>query len=343
MTVHALATQPHYVAHIAPVWLALNPEERGTFCAMGPACYAEALRLGVPAAELRRTRNMPPARRHGEPLWIVAGYYDLDRLGPRRRAILIEHGTGQTYIGNRRPENYPGGPGRGRVALFLCPNQRVADLNARAYPRAWVSVVGCPHLEDLRRYRELHAPYRKQQPVVTFHFDAADDVAPEARSAWSHYRDVMPALVRRTGLAGHAHPRCWSTLGPWWESIGATAIEHQDEALASASVLIADNTSCLYQAAALGIPVVVLNAPWYRRDVQHGLRFWEHASVGLQVNEPGDLFDAIAATLAVDPLREHREAISAELYPQTDGGASAAAAAVIRKITAGTITPRSLR
>lgn len=328
MSVSGLASQPHYAAHLVPLWLALPDSARGVFYVAGKAVADEARRLGVPEHELASARTIRGTGR-GEGPWLVAGFVDLERLGPKRSAVFVEHGTGQTYIGNGHAGHYPGGPGRGRVVLFVCPNQRVADANAAAYPKADVALTGCPHVERLAEYRALHGPYREQVPVATFHFDASSRVAPEARSAWAEYRRAMPDAVDTFDLAGHAHPRSWARLGPWWRSIGADAIRDQDEALAVASVLVADNTSCLFQAAALGIPVVVLNASFYRRHVQHGLRFWSHASVGAQVDGPGALLGAIERTLTDDPLSERREAIAEELYPTVPGGAARAAAEAV--------------
>lgn len=329
--VNALATQPHYVAHLAPLWLALDPAERGTFHAMGPACAAEAARYGIPPAELQRRRTMPAPHRIHEPVWLVASWWDLDRLGPRRRAVFVEHGAGQQYLGNGHPENYPGGPRRERVALFLCPSPRVADANRATYPRTPAEVVGCAHVERLaarRTWAEVCGIERR--PVLTFHFDTAHQVAPEARSALGHYLPALPTLARQVRPLGHGHPRAWAELAELYAEHGIEPCEHQDDALARASVLIADNTSAMFEAAALDVPVVVLNAPWYRRDVHHGLRFWDAADVGLQVNEPDELVPAIAWTLHHDPLRDRRRAIAAEVYPQPEGGAARAAVLAMR-------------
>ena len=56
-----------------------------------------------------------------------------------------------------------------------------------------------------------------------------------------------------------------------------------DEVMERSTLYICDNSSTLYEFASTGRPVVVLNAPWFRRDIEHGLRFWEHADVGVSV------------------------------------------------------------
>lgn len=320
--IHAYASNRRLVDHIAPIWNALDDDERGTLYAGSRESFLRARDHGIDA---RLARHLPnaTATREGkggrQPHWLVASFSDLGRLGGARRAILLEHGSGQTYSDGGHPENYSGGPRRHRVDLFLCPNQTVADRNGAVYPNATAVAVGCPRLDALTKYDK---PCGDSTPIVafTFHWDVkAEHVAPEARWAWPHYRTEIERLTERPDrnfhILGHGHPFAWGRLGPWWYDLGVETAEHFDDVAARADVLVADNTSALYEFAALDRPVVVLNAPWYRRDVEHGLRFWESADVGLQVDDPADLWSVIQATLGADPQAARRREIVAEVYP----------------------------
>ena len=97
-----------------------------------------------------------------------------------------------------------------------------------------------------------------------------------------------------------------------------------EDVVRRADLYIADNTSTLFEFAALDRPVIVLNAPWYRRGVEHGLRFWEFADVGVQVDDPESLVDAIGRALE-DRDGSRRRSIVRALYANL-GDATARAA-----------------
>jgi glycosyltransferase involved in cell wall biosynthesis len=155
-------------------------------------------------------------------------------------------------------------------------------------------------------------------------------VAPEARWAFPHHRSALPALARRFRVLGHGHPRVFARLSSAYRSVGIEPVEAFDDVLRRADLYVCDNSSTLFEFAATGRPVVVLDAPWYRRDVVHGLRFWEAADIGIRVGDPMQLVDAVIDALADPPgRRAERERIIATIYARPAGGAARAAADAI--------------
>ncbi len=115
----------------------------------------------------------------------------------------------------------------------------------------------------------------------------------------------------------------------FYDEIGVQFVGEFDDVLRRADVYVTGNSSTLYEFAALDRPVVVLNAPWFRRDVEHGMRFWEYADVRVQVDSPEDLQAGIAEALDDTPARqERRREILDVLYPYR-GHASKRAAEVL--------------
>jgi len=135
-------------------------------------------------------------------------------------------------------------------------------------------------------------------------------------------------------VLGHGHPRLWSRIARRWQSLGVEPVRELAEVLERADVLVADNTSAMFEFASLGRPVVVLNAPWYRRDVEHGLRFWSHVP-GVQVDHRGLLVPAVDEALRnPDATAAQRAAATRAAYAHTDGMAAARAAQAIREAMA---------
>lgn len=309
--IDVLASERHYADHLAPVWQALPRDLRGSFVGPGE----------------RPIRSTRPA--------LVASYRDLvtaRRLG-HRGLVRMEHGAGQSYAGDPRSAchpSYPGGRDHVDVGLFLVPNEQAADRWRAAYPMRRVAVVGSPRLDAL--------PERQADPttVVAISFHWPCTVAPETRSALPYFLAALPALARRVRLLGHGHPRAMGRLAPVYRSLGIEPVEGFDEVLARADLYVADNSSTLFEFAATGRPVVVLDAPWYRRDIRHGLRFWDAATVGLRVAEPGDLAGTVELALADPPhVRAERERVTAVVYARPTGGAARAAAHAIAGWLAG--------
>jgi CDP-glycerol glycerophosphotransferase (TagB/SpsB family) len=69
--------------------------------------------------------------------------------------------------------------------------------------------------------------------------------------------------------------------------------EKVQDVLAESDLVVADNTSVLFEAAAAGWPVVVLDSSRFRRSANHGLRFWDWADVGWRTSNPDNLVRSV--------------------------------------------------
>lgn len=262
------ASEAHYRAHLQPIW-DLIPEQ------------------------YHHTRGMPT-------YMLVGGYADVKSY-PTRDYIYVEHGAGQSYTDPVDPLNfrstqsyYSGGRGHQRCALFICPNQEVADRWLARYPDKPVAVVGSPVLD---RWHLSNTPEPKTV-AITFHWDALFTGVPETSSAFNSYFPRLLEAVRAWKaqgwtVLGHHHPR-YKAVGDFWSGPDAKAAGVEpatvEQVLNRASILVADNTSMQAEFLSLGRRVVWLNAPQYRRDVVHGGRFWDWPTMGgLQVDDPADL------------------------------------------------------
>lgn len=282
------ASMPHYVDHLLPLWEALPEERRGIFVAPGQRGSAR---------RLVRRRNVTVVASHGDlNLYVADG----------RRAVMIEHGAGQSYGGDwaarvARHRAYAGGVGRHGVDLFLHPGPHPAARDRAAYPAARVEVVGA-----LRhgRLATVDRPAPGRVVAFTFHWDCR--VCPETRSAWPEYAAAVRAEVRSgrwDEVLLHAHPRLWGDVSSGAGArTGATLVRSFDEVLERVHVLAGDNTTALFDWAALRGPTVVLNSAGYRRDVEHGLRFWSHAGIGPMVDGPAGVGDALEEALDSGPV-----------------------------------------
>lgn len=286
-----LATWQHYRDHLQPVWDGLPATVRGP----GDAA-------------------------------LVAGWADAKRAHHKgyRRIALLEHGIGQSYS-NANPA-YPGGAKRDAVGLFLSPNETAASRDRAAYPRARVEVVGAPKIDCLPS-RDGGGP---TTVAISFRWNAEMVQRNEGRWAWPFYRDVLPDLARSFHLIGHCHPRVARLFERIYGKLGIEYVPTFADVCRRADVYVCDGVSTLYEFAATGRPVVVLNAPWYRRSVEHGLRFWEAADVGIQVDQTAALVSAVTAALEDAPARQQaREHALSVVYGLRTNGAAAAATAVL--------------
>lgn len=287
-----LATEPHYAEHLLPVWDALPANARGVFTS-NPA----ELSAGLTA---------------------VASWRDYQQTaGP---VVFFEHGAGFRYDTNHR--SYSGGRGRERVRLFANVNEYVDAANRAAYPRARHAIVGSPKLDAIAN---LPAP-RTGRVAFSWHWDC--HVVPETRTAFPHYRDTLADVPAEWRPIGHAHPRAWPLVTGTYERLGWEIAPTFADVAREASVYVCDTSSTLYEFAALDRPVVVLNAPWYRREVDHGLRFWRDVP-GVQVDTPEQLLPIVAEVRRIDGWIGNRREVVARVYPHLGNAAPVAAAAIL--------------
>ena len=326
MLVDSYASLPHYAEHMQPVLEQL--ERRGLLGERWAPRHGEWWGRAMARRDLRR------------PV-LVAGFADMQRVDPSP-VILLEHGAGQAYV-DTDSGSYSGGAGWQRARLFLCPNEAVAQ-RWRATYRAPAVVVGAPKLDRWHADRVAGARPGDRGPVddprprvaITFHWECS--LLPETRSAWQHYDRSLEDLVTWAGdagieLLGHGHPRLWGKIERRWRRLGVEPVEHFADVLERADLLVGDNTSALPEFASTGRPVLWLNAPWYRRDVDHGGRFWTWPQGQVTCDEPGELPERILQALADPPTaRLSRSRMVARVYPLRDGHAAERAADAIERI-----------
>jgi len=287
-----LATEPHYAEHLRPVWDALPDRARGVFTS-----NRKELSAGLTA---------------------VASWRDYEETaGP---VVFFEHGAGFRYDTNHR--SYSGGRGRDRVRLFANVNEYVDTANRAAYPNAKHVVVGCPKLDP---YTTIPAP-RTGRVAFSWHWDC--HVVPETRTAFPHYRAALGDVPAEWQPIGHAHPRAWPLVRDTYDRLGWQIAPTFDDVVRDAAVYVCDSSSTLYEFAALDRPVVVLNSPTYRRDVDHGLRFWQDIP-GVQVDTPEQLLAIVAEVRKVDGWIGRRRDVVERVFPYLGHATIVAAAAVL--------------
>lgn len=313
------AWERHHFDHIIPIWMEIPEKFKGDFYISTHIDPIDSFL--IPKTSSFKIFDNPyevvSSLGSKNQLLVIPSIYGNFIPLIRRPLALFEHGAGQTYKGQGLYL-----PFRKNVLLDIVPNKGVAKIFKERYPSSHVVVVGCPKLDY------WHTRPKKQRgevPVIaiSFHFDRL--TVPETRTAWPHFKSVLPELlsIKRWRVIGHGHPRIIDELIPYYKGLGIEVVKDFNEIMERADLYICDNSSTLYEFASTDRPVVVLNAPWYRRDVEHGLRFWEHSKVGINCDEPGELVDKIELALQDPPeQRELRRKVIEAVYPISDGTAA---------------------
>ena len=288
MKFHVLTSTPHYREHALAVFDHLQEELKG-YVSSRPKKYDK------------------------NDIVLIAGFADLGALPPQQRVVYIEHGAGQNYLLTKYPEYYHGSTHPENVIGYICPRRAVARSWGRPAFAAG-SPVCDPH--------PLVTDHEQPILVWTHHWDA-QRVAPEARSALPWYGDSLEQIVKRVEaqgfkFVGHHHPRD-KMLPNVWKRLGVP-VESASWVRENVDLLVCDNSSMMYECAYLCRHVLALNAPWYRREVEHGLRFWDWQ--GQQINDPEELLEFDFTSVLKDPqmrVAMHNNARAAYTKPFSDG------------------------
>lgn len=324
--IDVLASHWHYLDHMAPIWRALPEDRRGDVLLERPSLRAHPLAQEA-SGRVRNARSTAHVSRV-----LVAGMHDANVASRCGWGVaLLEHGSGQMYDGDtsgaktrKRSSSNAGGTGRQSIGLFLCTNEPVRQANEALYgPRA--VVCGSPRLGALEHARALHVPAERPTLALAWHW--ACNVAPP----WSQWLlpEFRPALRQLRSLwkgdiIGHCHPRAWHYAEQAYREVGIEPVQHWSDVVMRADVVSFDNTSVGWEAAALGIPVVLCETPKWKRTVEHGLRFWTYADIGPTVADDtypealaGKWVDAAVRALTERDVYAPRMAAMAEaVYPE---------------------------
>lgn len=317
MKIDVVYSEPHYARHLLPIWVALPDSIRGNVHEPYPAGGAQR----------------PPMGRWA----LVAGWQDVSPLRGRCNMIYVEHGAGQTYADRPYDPSYSGSQGQRHrgVRGYIAPSHTVAERWSQP-----AVAVGCPKMDRWIKQGEF-GPDDPPSVCFAWHWDCR--LVPEARTAWPHYEPMFAQVVeafRDQGfnVFGHEHPRWRGKMADTLARYDVPILATEDDVFSIADILIVDNSSLAYEFALLGRPVVNLNAPWYRRDIEHGLRFWSHPP-GIMIDDPNELVrlnlhDLIYPTELRAESERLRAAAIEHVYAVRDGTSSEKAAAFIASILA---------
>jgi CDP-glycerol:poly(glycerophosphate) glycerophosphotransferase len=327
------ARRTHFVDHTLPIWEAMEGA-RGKFYV--PEIIAEyAIGKGITdVVPLRSTTDVSAIQcaPEGTSPLLVCAYGDLQaakRKSPQRPFIMMEHGVGLTP--SEAHAGYAGGTGmRRQVDLFLAPNDFIRTKTAKAIPGVPQVVIGTPKMDPwAHRGWEI----REHKPVVciSFHWNG-EKVSREAGNAFLHYRDVLDDLAHQDDfkLIGHGHPKYMWFLEKEYQARGIEVVYDFEEVMERADLYVNDCSSTMYEFCVTGKPVVIVNAPWFRRDVDLGIRFWQYTDIGPMINEPEQLLGAIYKMIQLPcDYETQREQMVKDLYPFLGCSAQRAAGAIL--------------
>lgn len=324
MTIDAYASQRHYIEHLAPIWNALPENRKGRFVI--PAGMEDTAGQKLrPGWEKIHKGTEDTAGQAGTIL--TCSYGDMVhawRIQPNRRFILTEHGIGCTF----GTAAYADGHGRRSLAgMFLMPNEYTAAISRIAQPGIPAAVIGLPKLDRWAgEFERQHQMPDKPTIGLAFHWGDRRTKPAEAGSAWEHYARILQDLAARFTIIGHGHPLVLGARADIYRAAGIEVVHSWHDVMERSDILINDTGSAAYEFLVTGKPVILLNAPWFRKSKKWGLRFWDYSNIGIQVDMPSQLIKAIEITIShPDAYRPQRTQAMTDLFPNLGQAAETAA------------------
>lgn len=335
MKIVFVASERHFLDHLAPVWNMIPAEHRGRIY-LPRTLDAHAHHVDVvqdarfyteqneAMSELRAMTN------RGQQVLIVVSASGNVKFGNRtgNPVILMQHGAGQSY-GSKSNPSYAGYAHHKGIAGFIHPGPHPARRDRMVYPGTPVFEVGSPRLdvyhEKMRKGITFpETPNEKPVVAIAFHWAAKIGV-PEAGSQFDYYKSGFKDLANADEFTviGHSHPRLWKAARRFYEKNGIEPVREFSEVMKRADLFAIDNSSTLFEFASTGRPALVLNGPSYRKTSNYGLRFWDAAHVGINVETPRNLYAKILEALEDSAkVREDREDALSKVYTYRDGKSS---------------------
>lgn len=308
--INFFADEEHYLKHLSPVWRQLLPERRGFFI-IKDNLERLAKTEGIGRYLLYRQRPMDEPNVRGavitythpsETLAMVVSARDhANALAMGFAVVRGEHGIGQTYVAGKKTDSsvYAGSPNHRLLFAYFAPGVHPYQKQTEAHPEVVAYRTGSPFLDRF-------APYPEPEPAgvgFVFHWD--NTVQAESAATWPYWSNQICELV----AAGqevwlHCHPRERGRFAAeFLQPSGLTDrwVPTLEELHLKCGVVCGDNTSAMYLLAGAGHPLVVLNHSKYRHNINHGLRFWDAADVGVNCDRASDL------PAAIEMARRRRE------------------------------------
>ena len=350
MPVEFIVSERQYLDHLPQVYKALPDYLQGLFHVSGELLQKLSMAKGIPKEKIRvfHLGKENPVLTPGDDVMTVAikdARLAKECGGPRKRIYMGEHGCGQTY--NSGNGSYAGGLDRGFLALCLVPGDIPYKKQIANYPNIPCVRIGCPKLDFFKGYKKPDKILQLHEMTIGISFHYSCTVCPETGTAWPFFWNSVAKLIRdnpETQFLGHAHPRAMNgdVLTKWLqlqtECSNLKVTDDFNHILVKADLYIMDQSSTIFEFAALDKPVILMNSPHFRKNVHHGMRFWELADIGVNVEYKEDMEAAVKRAILgemQDSYSAKRKAYTQIVYSVPIGEAAQACAQAIIDFRAG--------